>query len=297
MEIVKFDSLESTNKYCEVLNLAEVEDFTCYWALEQTAGIGQRGNHWHSTPGENLTFSLVLHPTWLPAERQFRLTEALSLALVDFLLPLSTPQSLCDSSPVSGEQPEGCHPALPLRQGESPKGYHPALPLGQGESPKGKGVKIKWPNDIYVDGKKICGTLITTRLSTQASNQSGNKAIISSAICGIGLNINETDFPDWLPNPTSLRLLTGQRYELEPLLQQLLQCIERRYDALRHGTDLEEEYLSLLLGRGVPAHYLYQGRTITATIDGVDPFGRLLLTASDGTHLCCNLKEIALLQQ
>ena len=81
MTIEKFDSLESTNKYCEALNLDEVEDFTCYWALEQTAGIGQRGNHWHSTPGLNLTFSLVLKPTWLPAERQFRLTQALSLAL------------------------------------------------------------------------------------------------------------------------------------------------------------------------------------------------------------------------
>ena len=83
--IQKLDSTESTNKYCEALDLAEVEDFTCYWALEQTAGIGQRGNHWHSAPGQNLTFSLVLHPAFLPAARQFRLTQALSLALVDQL--------------------------------------------------------------------------------------------------------------------------------------------------------------------------------------------------------------------
>ena len=85
MQIVRLDSVESTNKYCEVLDLAEVEDFTCYWALEQTAGIGQRGNHWEAAPGKNLTFSLVLHPTFLPADRQFHLTQALSLALVDFL--------------------------------------------------------------------------------------------------------------------------------------------------------------------------------------------------------------------
>ena len=89
MTIVKLDSVESTNKYCEALNLAQVEDFTCYWALEQTSGIGQRGNHWEAESGKNLTFSLVLHPTFLPAERQFKLTQALSLALIDFLSPFT----------------------------------------------------------------------------------------------------------------------------------------------------------------------------------------------------------------
>ena len=272
LNIVKLDSVESTNKYCEALPLDEVEDFTCYWALEQTAGIGQRQcsddgaayNHWHSSPGLNLTFSLVLKPSWLLAGHQFRLTQALSLALCDFLSPLTSPHS----------------------------------------------PSIKWPNDIYVGmstttagserqhyGKKICGTLVSTRLTTNATTQSSNQAILSSAVCGIGLNVNETAFPSWVPNPTSLRLLTGQEYELEPLLHDLLHHIERRYDALRRGDNLEEEYLSHLLGLGVPARYRYQGSDITATIDGVDTFGRLLLTADDGTHLRCNLKEIALLQQ
>jgi BirA family biotin operon repressor/biotin-[acetyl-CoA-carboxylase] ligase len=238
MHIVRFDSLESTNKYCEALDLAQVEDFTCYWALEQTAGIGQRGNHWESARGENLTFSLVLHPTFLPADRQFKLTQALSLAIVDALntkhLTLNT--------------------------------------------------KIKWPNDIYVDGKKICGTLVSTRLV-------GNG--IASAVCGIGLNVNQCKFPDWVPNPTSLSLLTGDRYDLEPLLQLLLQCIEVRYNVLKAGRDPEEEYLDRLLNLGVPARYKYTEEEITATITGVDPHGRLLLTTSDGRRLSCGMKEIA----
>ena len=240
MQIIKLDSVESTNKYCEVLDLAEVEDFTCYWALEQTAGIGQRGNHWHSAKGLNLTFSLVLKPTWLPAERQFKLTQALSLAITDFLTT-----------------------------------YH--LPLT---------TQIKWPNDIYVGGNKICGTLTSARLA-------GDN--IATAICGIGLNINETEFPDWVPNPTSLRLLTGETYDLEETLMALLRCIEYRYNALHDGVDNGDEYLSLLFKRGVAAQYLYQGRRIGATIEGVDPFGRLLLTADDGTPLRCNIKEIAFL--
>lgn len=238
--LIRFDSLESTNKYCEILDLQQVEDFTCFWALEQTDGIGQRGNHWASAPGENLTFSLVLHPTFLPADRQFKLTEALSLAVVDFLSPLSSHLS----------------------------------PL------------IKWPNDIYVDGKKICGTLVSTRLV-------GNS--IASAVCGIGLNVNQCEFPAWVPHPTSLALSTGQQYELEPLLRQVLQCIEKRYNDLKSGIDLDAEYLTRLLNLGAPARYKYKEEEITATITGIDTFGHLLLDADDGRRLCCGMKEIALL--
>ena len=240
MTIIRFDSLESTNKYCEALDLAQVEDFTCYWALEQTSGIGQRGNHWHSAAGENLTFSLVLHPCTLPAARQFKLTQALSLALVDFLSTFNFQRS----------------------------------------------VSIKWPNDIYVDGKKICGTLASTRLQ-------GN--VIASAICGIGLNVNEQVFPDWIPHPTSLSLLTGQKYNLEPQLRQLLACIEKRYNDLKSGIDPEREYLAYLLNLNVRARYIYNKEDIAATITGIDPHGRLLLTTDDGRSISCGMKEIIFL--
>lgn len=238
MQIVRLDSVESTNKYCEVLDLAEVEDFTCYWALEQTAGIGQRGNHWHSAPGLNLTFSLVLKPVWLAAARQFMLTQAISLAITDLLATYHLPQT----------------------------------------------THIKWPNDIYVGRKKICGTLTSARLAGD---------YIATAICGIGLNVNETDFPDWVPNPTSLRQLTGETYDPEEVLHTLLACIEHRYNALRDGADISAEYLGLLLGRSEQRRYTYLGQPVTATIEGVDNYGRLLLTTDEGSQLCCNMKELA----
>lgn len=241
MTIHSFDSLESTNKYCEALDLAEVEDFTCYWALEQTAGIGQRGNHWHSAPGQNLTFSLVLHPAFLPAARQFCLTQALSLGIKDFI--------------------------------ESIVSIDPIVTIAS----------IKWPNDIYVDGHKICGTLVSTRLQGNA---------IASAVCGIGLNVNEREFPSWVSHPTSLGLLTGQNYALEPLLRQLLACIEKRYNDLKTGIDPEPEYLAHLMNLHVPARYIYNKEEIAATITGVDPHGRLLLSAADGRSLSCGMKEI-----
>ena len=243
--IIRFDRLESTNKYCEALDPNTVEDFTCYWALEQTAGIGQRGNHWESAAGENLTFSLVLHPTWLPAEQQFRLTEALSLGVLD-----------C----ING-----------LKGFNGTKGFN------------GLNAIVKWPNDIYVGGLKICGMLVSNRLSGDT---------LGTAICGIGLNANQRVFPEWVPNPTSLSLLTGQQYELESLLEKLLGCIEGRYRQLQNGANLEEEYLSHLLNLGTPARYRHEGRDITATITGVDAHGRLLLTTEEDKEISCGMKEI-----
>ena len=53
------------------------------WAEQQTAGRGQRGHKWDSATGDNLTFSTVLAPTFLPVDEQFLLSEAVALALCD----------------------------------------------------------------------------------------------------------------------------------------------------------------------------------------------------------------------
>lgn len=145
----------------------------------------------------------------------------------------------------------------------------------------GAALRVKWPNDVLAGGRKLCGILCELNGDC--------------VIAGIGLNVNQTEFPDWVPNPTSLALLTGREFDLEPLLRQLLGCIERRYDDLKNGLDLEPEYLERLLNIGVPARYKYNEEEITATITGVDPHGRLLLTAGDGRRLSCGMKEIVLL--
>jgi len=239
LKIHFFDSLASTNQYCELLDLAQVEEFTCYCAHAQTAGIGQRGNHWEAEPHKNLTFSLVLHPTFLPINDQFKLTQVLSLALCDWLKI----------------QLEG----------------HTS-------------VSIKWPNDIYVGNRKICGIL--TSLHVQGSH-------IAHAVCGIGLNVNQTYFPDWVPNPTSLKILTGREYPIEESLNQLLTSIQQRYHSLSLASDLNADYLQHLYRLGQPSSFIYHNQNITATITGVNSYGHLLLTTQEGASLSCSLKEIA----
>ena len=83
--------------------------------------------------------------------------------------------------------------------------------------------RIKWPNDIWVGDRKICGILIENSLEGTA---------IRESIVGIGLNLNETGWPAELPNPVSLTELTGRRYRLQPELKRLQKAICRRFDLL-----------------------------------------------------------------
>ncbi len=258
-----FDSLESTNNYCKLLDLNTVEEFTVICARSQTAGIGQQGNHWASEPGKNLTFSLILKPTFLRAADQYSLTMAIALAIADTL-------DLLISNPKSNQF-----------------------------APSGR-VQIKWPNDIYVGTpseqhyRKICGILVTNQLSGSH---------IATSICGIGLNVNQTCFPTWVPNPTSLLLEASAPpsptpFAINTVLDTVLDCILHRYRqlSLHDGPDaIKTDYLSRLYRLGQEASYFYNGKTIRATITGIDHFGHLLLTTSTGSHLSCALKEISFL--
>lgn len=82
---------------------------------------------------------------------------------------------------------------------------------------------IKMPNDIYVSSNKICGMMIENGLSGK---------LMKWSVIGIGLNINEAEFPDDLPNPVSLSMLTGRQYEIKKCLSEFLKHFSIRFDAI-----------------------------------------------------------------
>lgn len=84
----------------------------------------------------------------------------------------------------------------------------------------GIAARIKWHNDIYVGDKKICGMLIENRLEGE---------FIVRSIVGIGLNVNQTEFPADLPNPVSLAQLTGKRYSVEQTLEAFLPYLDEAF--------------------------------------------------------------------
>ncbi|HXB44541.1 MAG TPA: biotin--[acetyl-CoA-carboxylase] ligase [Puia sp.] len=80
-------------------------------------------------------------------------------------------------------------------------------------------ISIKWPNDLYIGDRKAGGILIDNILS-------GNNW--KYAIVGIGININQTQFEEFLINPASLRQATGKTFDVTDLARELCSCIEKR---------------------------------------------------------------------
>lgn len=103
--------------------------------------------------------------------------------------------------------------------------------------------RIKWPNDIYAGDEKICGILIENSLKGLE---------IDWSIIGIGLNVNQTTFPEDLPNPTSMKLCTGNSnpYNTREILEEFMGIFTGYYREYLNGNGaldrLEEQFVSNL---------------------------------------------------
>lgn len=217
---------------------SEYQHMDVIWAEQQSAGRGQRGHSWHSREGENLTFSVVLTPEFLPIVEQFLLSEIVALSLVEAL----------------GEYGVEC--------------------------------RIKWTNDIYAGDNKIVGVLIEHSLS-------GDK--IMRTIAGIGINVNQLSFPEDLPNPTSMVVVSGREHSREAVLASFLHHLEVWYDRLERGEKraVEESYRKLMYHLDEQHTYAYpSGERFEAIIRGVRPSGELRLEHTDGTIREYAFKEV-----
>ena len=87
MNILRLEKADSTNTWVSQ-HENEVASPAFVYCMEQTAGRGQRGNSWESQPGKNITASVIFHPHNFNASQQFAISEAIALAIVDFLKSL-----------------------------------------------------------------------------------------------------------------------------------------------------------------------------------------------------------------
>lgn len=91
MNIIKIEETASTNALLkEWTQKQSLEEMTVLVAQSQTAGRGQRGNGWESEPDKNLTFSILLHPVFLPLQKHFLLAEIVALAVQEVLRNLNS---------------------------------------------------------------------------------------------------------------------------------------------------------------------------------------------------------------
>lgn len=163
-------------------------------------------------------------------------------------------------------------------------------------SSHGIGAEIKWPNDIYVADRKICGILI---------EHSVRDACLSSSIIGIGLNVNQTEFDPSLPNPTSMLLSSSSHPEysschpeqsegpipLHPLLEEYMDIFKgycSRYLNITGGLSrLRKLYLSQMWRKDVPARYIdcSDDYEFEGIIRGLSDIGHLLVEDTEKGEL------------
>jgi BirA family biotin operon repressor/biotin-[acetyl-CoA-carboxylase] ligase len=151
----------------------------------------------------------------------------------------------------------------------------------------GDALAIKWPNDIYVNKRKLGGILIENQIQGHT---------IKNSIIGIGLNINQESFPDWVPNPISLKQILHTDYDLKAILFEICSGIESWYIKLKSGevSLIREQYLQALYRFNEPGPYKAGGITFEGTIKAVRPNGLLEVWHDSGPQLY-NLKEIEFL--
>ena len=244
MKILFFDELNSTNVYLydKISEKHDISD-TVVVAAHQTAGRGMDKNRWESEKGKNLLFSIALNVNYLESENQFKISQAVSVSMVETLSQFIDNQ----------------------------KFY------------------IKWPNDIYYGDKKLAGMLIQNTVEGK---------MMGTSIIGIGLNVNQIEFSKDIPNPISLKQISGKNYDLENLLNLLIHNIKSSVESLRFESNqkyINDKYVSKSYRFGIWADYLYQNQVKSLKINGFDKYGRLLLQEKEGAEIVCDVKELQFL--
>jgi BirA family biotin operon repressor/biotin-[acetyl-CoA-carboxylase] ligase len=158
---------------------------------------------------------------------------------------------------------------------------------------------IKWPNDIYFNDKKIAGILIKNEIKGM---------MMGTSIIGIGLNVNQTSFDDNLPNPISMKMITGKDFDLDELLSAISyqlsvnsqQSIVNSQWSMVNGQQQifnfqfsTFNYTNKLYRYKQWASYEHEGSVKEMMIIGYDQFGRLILKEKNDREVVCDLKEIS----
>ena len=241
LKYIHLEQIDSTNAY---LQRQQSERDIRGWVVsadEQTAGKGMGSNGWESEVGKNLTFSLAVGMDFLPAERQFLLSETVALGIIEVLDKVLPAENL----------------------------------------------SIKWPNDIYFENHKLAGILINSTIKAN---------MMDVSIIGIGLNVNQMQFKDWPTHPISLKQITGKKYDLQPLLEQIAEHILIKVEQLKASpAAIEQNYLKRLYRYRTWAEYEVDGKILRLFMTGIDAFGRLLLADEDNNSYCFDIKEIRFL--
>jgi BirA family transcriptional regulator, biotin operon repressor / biotin---[acetyl-CoA-carboxylase] ligase len=151
---------------------------------------------------------------------------------------------------------------------------------------------LKWPNDVLIAGKKVCGIL--TEMNAEAT-------CVRYIVVGIGINVNQANFPEELESQaTSLRLATGSEWSRVELVAALLKSLDREYRQLLEDAEARQSILRRFAEqsswvRGKEVRVEENGTRVEGTTEGLDERGFLQVRTSQGlrTILSGTVRELA----
>ena len=148
---------------------------------------------------------------------------------------------------------------------------------------------IKWPNDIVVSGKKLCGIL------TEMDLAGGDG--IRDVVIGVGINVNNTAFPPELSDKaTSMRIEGNRKFDRTQVLARTLARFETFYSVFVKTMDLsglKEDYEALLANKGETVRVLDPVSPYEGTALGINAMGELLVRTEDGILRSVNAGEVS----
>lgn len=235
-----YESVDSTNEEAKRCALQGAPNGSLFLAERQTGGKGRLGRSWLSPAGTGIWFSVLLRPGTPPAGS--RLPGEVRLPLQVAATTLLAGEAVC----AAVRARTACAAC------------------------------IKWPNDVLVGTRKVCGIL--TEMSAEVER-------IEFVVVGIGINANNASFPEELrQKATSLRIEQGEPVRRVALLQEIL----RRFELLlkENAASLTPAFLErykrdcVTLGRRVA--FLRDGRSVCGTAADISPEGELVVRMEDG---------------
>jgi BirA family transcriptional regulator, biotin operon repressor / biotin---[acetyl-CoA-carboxylase] ligase len=153
------------------------------------------------------------------------------------------------------------------------------------EEISGADVDLKWPNDVLLGGKKLCGIL--TEMNAESTR-------VRYLVTGIGINVNQTSFPEELEaEATSLRLATGREWSRVELTATLLKSLDREYCSLMQQNGTRQSILRRFVEHSTWVHgkqvrIQENGSTLQGVTEGLDERGFLLVRTHQGLQTIYN---------
>lgn len=162
------------------------------------------------------------------------------------------------------------------------------LSVAQAAERMGVETSIKWPNDVVVSRKKICGIL------TEMSVEEGK---IRYVVIGVGINVNLDALPEELADKaTSLYLETGKTYDRNEMVSCVMERFEENYERFVKSGDLsllQEDYNRMLANYGQPVRVLDPLAPYEGIARGINQKGELIVEKTDGTVVNVSAGEVS----